>query len=75
MLLPSLNHNFSSSFTMAQSTTLEEFEAIYPKLEAALLDDAKALKLPQAEYEWYKKVRSFKFQNSKKEKQKKEERG
>jgi farnesyl diphosphate synthase len=40
---------------MAQSTTLEEFEAIYPKLEAALLDDAKALKLPQAEYEWYKK--------------------
>lgn len=44
---------------MAKQTTLKEFEAVYPKLEEALLDHAKSYKLPQAELEWYKKVRCF----------------
>jgi farnesyl diphosphate synthase len=43
---------------MAQQTTLKEFEAVYPKLEEALLDHAKSYKLPQAELDWYKKVRN-----------------
>ena len=42
---------------MAQSTTLKEFEAVYPKLEEALLEQAKSYKLPAKELEWYKKVR------------------
>lgn len=42
---------------MAQATTLKEFEAVYAKLEEALLDQAKAYKLPEKELEWYKKVR------------------
>lgn len=41
---------------MAQQTTLKEFEDVYPKLEEALLDQAKAYKLPQAELDWYKQV-------------------
>ncbi|KAK0635207.1 isoprenoid synthase domain-containing protein [Bombardia bombarda] len=39
---------------MAQKTTLKEFESIFPKLEAALLDHAKSYKLPQKELDWYK---------------------
>lgn len=39
-----------------QKTTLQEFEAIFPKLQQALLDDARALKLPQGEHSWYSKV-------------------
>lgn len=41
---------------MAQKTTLKEFEAVYPKLEEALLDHAKSYKLPEKELEWFKKV-------------------
>lgn len=41
---------------MAQKTTLKEFEAVYPKLEEALLDHAKSYKLPEKELEWLKKV-------------------
>ncbi|KAH0533159.1 hypothetical protein TsFJ059_001761 [Trichoderma semiorbis] len=40
---------------MAQKTTLKEFEAVYPKLEEALLDHAKSYKLPEKELEWLKK--------------------
>ncbi|KAL6807189.1 terpenoid synthase [Trichoderma sp. SZMC 28013] len=40
---------------MAQKTTLKEFEAVYPKLEEALLDHAKSYKLPEKELEWFKK--------------------
>jgi hypothetical protein len=43
---------------MAQKTTLQEFESVYPKLEEALLEHARSYKLPQAELEWYKKVKS-----------------
>jgi hypothetical protein len=49
----------SSSFRnriMAQKTTLQEFESVFPKLEAALLDHAKTYKLPQEQLDWYKKV-------------------
>jgi farnesyl diphosphate synthase len=42
---------------MAQKTTLKEFEAVFPKLEEALLDHAKKYNLPKTELEWYKKVR------------------
>lgn len=41
---------------MAQKTTLQEFESVFPKLEEALLDHAKSYKLPQEQLEWYKKV-------------------
>ncbi|KAH6611238.1 hypothetical protein Trco_001258 [Trichoderma cornu-damae] len=40
---------------MAQKTTLKEFEAVYPKLEEALLDHARSYKLPAAELNWLKK--------------------
>jgi len=39
---------------MAQKTTLQEFEAVWPKLEAVLLEQAQAYKLPQKEFDWYK---------------------
>ncbi|KAG5957298.1 hypothetical protein E4U13_004138 [Claviceps humidiphila] len=39
---------------MAQKTTLKEFEAVYPKLEEAILDHARAYKLPQMELDWLK---------------------
>ena len=42
---------------MAQRTTLKEFEAVWPKLEDALLEHAAKYKLPKAEAEWYKRVR------------------
>lgn len=41
---------------MAQKTTLKEFEAVYPKLEEALLDHARSYKLPETELTWLKKV-------------------
>ena len=41
---------------MAQKTTLKEFEAVWPKLEAALLEHAKSYKLPQEQLDWYKRV-------------------
>lgn len=40
---------------MAQKTTLEEFEGVYPKLEEVLLDHAKSYNIPTTELEWYKK--------------------
>ena len=43
---------------MAQKTTLQEFEAVWPKLEAVLLEQAQAYKLPQKEFDWYKAVSS-----------------
>lgn len=42
---------------MAKMTTLAEFESVFPKLEADLVAQAEQYKLPQAELEWYKKVR------------------
>lgn len=39
-----------------QKTTLKEFEAVFPKLEADLAEHAQTYKLPQAELEWFKKV-------------------
>ena len=44
---------------MAQKTTLKEFEAVFPKLEEALLDHARKYKLPETELEWYKKASSM----------------
>jgi farnesyl diphosphate synthase len=41
---------------MAQRTTLKEFESVFPKLEADLLEHAQKYKLPEAYQEWYKKV-------------------
>lgn len=46
---------------MAQKTTLKEFEAVYPKLEEALLDHARSYKLPEKELNWLKKVRMPSF--------------
>lgn len=40
----------------AQKTTLQEFESVYPKLEAAILDHAKSYKLPESETNWFKLV-------------------
>ncbi|ROW02619.1 hypothetical protein VSDG_01628 [Cytospora chrysosperma] len=40
---------------MAQKTTLKEFEAVFPKLEADLLEQAQKYGLPKGELEWYKK--------------------
>ncbi|OAA39971.1 Farnesyl pyrophosphate synthetase [Metarhizium rileyi] len=39
---------------MAQKTTLKEFEAVYPRLEEAILDHARKYKLPQEELDWLK---------------------
>jgi farnesyl diphosphate synthase len=41
---------------MAQKTTIQEFEAVFPKLEEVLLEHAKSYKLPAQALEWYKKV-------------------
>ncbi|KAH7362600.1 farnesyl pyrophosphate synthetase [Plectosphaerella cucumerina] len=40
---------------MAQRTTLKEFESVFPKLEADLLEHAQKYKLPEAYQEWYRK--------------------
>ncbi|KAK3685971.1 farnesyl pyrophosphate synthetase [Podospora appendiculata] len=37
-----------------QKTTLAEFEAIFPKLEELLVDEAKGINLPPKYLEWYK---------------------
>ena len=41
---------------MAQRTTLKEFEAVFPKLEADLVEHAESYKLPQKQIDWYKTV-------------------
>lgn len=41
---------------MAQRTTLQEFEAVFPKLEADLIEHAESYKLPQKQLDWYKEV-------------------
>lgn len=41
---------------MAQRTTLQEFEAVFPKLEADLMEHAESYKLPQKQVDWYKAV-------------------
>ena len=41
---------------MAKKTTLAEFEAVFPKLQEALLEHAQKYNLPKTELEWYKKV-------------------
>lgn len=41
---------------MAQRTTLQEFEAVFPKLEADLIEHAESYKLPQKQIDWYKAV-------------------
>jgi hypothetical protein len=41
---------------MATKTTLQEFEAVFPKLEAVLVEHAERYKLPKKELEWYKLV-------------------
>ncbi|AEO62873.1 ebb022f8-3d67-42dd-86aa-e6c8968d09ea [Thermothielavioides terrestris] len=40
---------------MAQKTTLKEFEAVFPKLEEALVEHAKSYNLPEQALEWYKR--------------------
>lgn len=42
---------------MAQKTTLQEFESVFPKLMADLEEWAAKYKLPQQQMDWYKKVR------------------
>lgn len=41
---------------MAKKTTLKEFEAVFPKLEEALLEDTKRFNLPEEQLAWYKAV-------------------
>lgn len=41
---------------MAKQTTIQEFEAVFPKLEAALLEHTASYKLPKKETDWYKLV-------------------
>lgn len=56
----SLVHKASStggeSFTMAQRTTLKEFESVYPKLEEAIIEHAKTFRLPEPQLDWYRRV-------------------
>ncbi|RYP02373.1 hypothetical protein DL764_005822 [Monosporascus ibericus] len=40
---------------MAKQTTLQEFESVFPKLEADLLESAKGYKLPKDQLDWYKR--------------------
>ena len=40
-------------------TTLAEFEAVFPKLQADLLEWAKGHNLPQQALDWYKQVSEF----------------
>jgi hypothetical protein len=47
---------YIETYIMAQKTTLKEFESVYPKLEAALLEHAASYKLPEKEAQWFKKV-------------------
>lgn len=44
---------------MAQKTTLQEFNSVYPKLEEALLEHARSYKLPQEQLDWYKRVSNY----------------
>ena len=37
-------------------TSLKQFEAVFPSLEADLSDAVKATGLPESAYEWYMKV-------------------
>lgn len=46
---------------MAQKTTLQEFESVFPKLEADLVEHAQKYNLPQKELDWYKAVRPLLF--------------
>lgn len=41
---------------MAKSTTLKEFESVFPRLVEDILDASKQYKLPADFVEWYKKV-------------------
>lgn len=41
---------------MAKTTTLKEFESVFPKLVEDLLAHAKHYNLPEAFVEWYKAV-------------------
>lgn len=41
---------------MAKTTTLKEFESVFPKLVEDLLDHAKQYNLPADFVEWYKAV-------------------
>lgn len=41
---------------MAQKTTIQEFESVFPKLEEVLVEHAQSYKLPAQALEWYKKV-------------------
>lgn len=51
-ILPLEIHN------MAKTTTLKEFESVFPKLVEDLLDHAKTYKLPEEFVAWYKAVRT-----------------
>lgn len=39
-----------------QKTTLQEFEAVFPKLKADLMEHAQKYNLPDKELEWFKNV-------------------
>jgi farnesyl diphosphate synthase len=41
---------------MAQQTTIDQFEAVFPKLEKVLLEHAESYKLPTQALDWYKNV-------------------
>ena len=48
----------STIVKMAKTTTLKEFESVFPKLVEDILDDARKYNLPQAFVEWFKAVGS-----------------
>ena len=45
---------------MAQSTTLKEFEAVFPTLREALLEKVKHYGLPEEQLDWFKRVSRLK---------------
>lgn len=57
-LFPNINNRSKRyrSETMAKNTTLQEFEAVFPKLQAALVEHAASYKLPKLETDWYIRV-------------------
>jgi hypothetical protein len=52
-----------SDSKMAQKRTLKEFEAVFPKLEEVVLDNAKQIGLPQQYLDWFRKVCWPKFES------------
>jgi hypothetical protein len=59
LLLPDKYQETSQSFIMAQTTTLKEFESIFPTLVEDLLAHGSSYGAPKLALDWYKAVRKL----------------